>query len=100
METNLKNYSPVYIGVGIGVSVGLLACLITYLAMRYQRNRALVQLKGEHEKDKKNALDAVFLQNKLDNLKAKKDFLEQLKADAVAENLKNKVEIVTEQIIE
>ena len=101
METNLKNYNPVYIGVGIGVSVGLLACLITYLVMRYQRSRAILQLKVAHEKDKQSALDAVISKSRLESLKAKKDLLahlEFLKADV--NNPKEQTEIVTEQIIE
>lgn len=101
MESNLKNYTPVYIGVGIGVGVGLLACLVTYLLMRYQKSRAILQLKIAYEKDKQNALDAVISKSRLESLKAKKDYLAHLaflKADT--DNLNEEKEIVTEQIIE
>jgi hypothetical protein len=100
MEANSKNYSPVYIGLGIGVGVSLLGCLITYLLMRYQKNREIMQLKATHEKDKKNSLDALSLQNKLENLRSRADFLAQLRADVVDANSKKEPENVVEQIIE
>lgn len=81
METTEKNYTPVFIGVGIGLGTGLVICGIMYLIMRYQRNKECERLKAVHERDKQNSLDAQSVLNKMENLKSKADLLANLKAE-------------------
>lgn len=98
METTEKNYTPVYIGVGIGLGTGLVICGIMYLIMIYKRNKEREQLKAFHERDKQNSLDAQTVLNKMENLKLKSDLLANLKAE-FAEKAKQepeKTEIISE----
>jgi hypothetical protein len=84
METTEKNYTPVYIGVGIGFGIGLVICGVMYLITTYRRNKKIAQLKAVHEADKRNALEAQSISNRLDNLRSKAEMLAKIKRDLSA----------------